>query len=78
MSSAFASRHWHSMDVATQELLPRELWKVGEQRYRSYAFAVPCRDQPDPVMMRPACGGLVGDPHVVYNFVAVFSHPVDQ
>eukprot|EP00959_Pyramimonas_sp_CCMP1952_P368218 7713118-Pyramimonas_sp.AAC.1 len=44
MSNAFASCKWITMDAANSNIMPNDLWDLGEQRYRRATFIIDCRD----------------------------------
>ena len=73
MSNAFASCAWTTMDEANSKIMPEDSRDLGQQRYRRATFTIPCRDQEAGVCVKPHCGGLIGDPYMVSNFVASFS-----
>ena len=79
MSNAFGSTDWQCLDKAVEEdLLLAEDVAFGQQRYKWACVEMPCADGGGSLVMRIACGSLMGDPFAVDGFGRVFKHPIEK
>ena len=76
MTNAFPSVLWATKHAATSELLLPHDCHLGRQRYVCATVELPSAPGEANALLKPGCGGLMGDPFEVANFLACSSYPV--